>query len=79
MSFSCKKGKLDWCFNRFDRPVEKLRPVDRKITTGRSTQPVSITEVDIKNKLTLTKIGGAMMGFPPKTGSAKFKLFNLLS
>ena len=26
MSFSCKKGKFDLCFNRLDRPVEKSRP-----------------------------------------------------
>ena len=26
MSFSCKKGEFDRCFNRLDRPVEESRP-----------------------------------------------------
>ena len=26
MSFSCKKGEFDRCFNRHDRPVEESRP-----------------------------------------------------
>ena len=26
MSFSCKKGEFDRCFNRLDRPVEESQP-----------------------------------------------------
>ena len=26
MSFSCKKGEFNRCFNRLDRPVEEPRP-----------------------------------------------------
>ena len=26
MSFSCKKGEFDLCFNRLDQPVEEFRP-----------------------------------------------------
>ena len=26
MSFGCQKGKINWFFNRLDRPVEESRP-----------------------------------------------------
>ena len=35
--------------------------------------------VDVKNKLNVTKIGGATIGVSPQMGSPKFKLFTLLS
>ena len=35
--------------------------------------------VDIRNKLNLTKIGGATMGVSPQMDPPKFKLFTLLS
>ena len=35
--------------------------------------------VDIRNKLNLTKIGGATMGGFPPNDPPKFKLFTLLS
>ena len=46
MSFSCKKGEFNRCFNRLDRPVEGFRP-DRQggNPTGRSTRPVSISNL----------------------------------
>ena len=74
MSFSCKKGEFDQCFNRLDQPLKESRP-DR----CRSTRPISISEVDIKNKVSLTKIRSATIRVSPKTGLSKFKLFNILS
>ena len=37
------------------------------------------TDVDIKNKVNLTKIGRATMGIFPQTHPPKFELFTLLS
>ena len=77
LSFSCKKGEFYRCFNRLNQPVKKSRPAGRP-DRYRSTRVVSISEVDIKNKLPLTKIGGATMGVSSQNGPFKV-LFNLLS
>ena len=42
MSFSCKKGKFDLCFNRLDRSVENLDPTGNP--TYGSTRPMQVDQ-----------------------------------
>ena len=61
MSFNCKKGEFDRCFNRLDRPVEESRPdqfpsllhiiaLHPKYTMPQRWQGVGNTEFDLTSQ-----------------------------
>ena len=56
MSFSCKKGEFDRCFNRLDRPVEEYRPdrqPDRPVDPTGAGRPDWFPSLIVGSKTTI--------------------------
>ena len=73
MSFSSQKGEFDRCFNRFDRRSKNLDPTGN--LTGRSTRPVSISDLANSDSLQLLKLNAILKIFYSHFGVAVATIF----